>query len=291
MLWGRRMMLWHRFLFVFLLVIPLSVAQAADCRDQVLDGQYPALMRQDLATRTTLLCNLSFVEMASGVTHEPLWSAEHLTRQSVRAARHQVRQGIFHEDTRLPFADRSTLADYRRSGFDRGHMTPSGDAPTEVAQQQTFSLSNMVPQTPDLNRGLWAGVEKVVRDLATQNGEVYVVTGPAYRTEQVVTIGADKLFVPTSTWKAVYVPSARGTGVYVCKNVTTPSCDRVPVATLTRVVGIDPFPSLPADVKARLMPLPAPEPEHYHVSPRLRRQTLNVLGQFLKNWRGLFGTE
>ncbi len=50
-------------------------------------------------------------------------------------------------------------------------MTPSGDMPGEDAQQQTFSLANMVPQTPELNCGIWAGIEMSVRNLAAQEGE------------------------------------------------------------------------------------------------------------------------
>ena len=71
---------------------------------------------------------------------------------TVAAARDTVRESQFYADPRLPPADQAQLEDYRRSGFDRGHMTPSGDMPDGQAQQQSFSLANMVPQTPELNR-------------------------------------------------------------------------------------------------------------------------------------------
>src|SRR4051794_3862351 len=110
-------------------------------------GQPPALLRPQLTQRVTLLCNDEYAVAASGATLGPLWSAEHLTADMVAAARGTVRRGRFHEEDRLPPEDRSLLSDYRGSGFDRGHMTPSGDMPDLQSQQQTFSLANMVPQT------------------------------------------------------------------------------------------------------------------------------------------------
>ena len=92
-------------------------------------------------------------------------------------------------------------------------MTPSGDMPDWQAQQQSFSLANMVPQTPELNRGIWAGIETAVRDLATRQGELYVVTGPAFQSEQLQSIGPSGVLVPSATWKAVYSPQAGGTGL------------------------------------------------------------------------------
>ena len=128
-------------------------------------------------------------------------------------------------------------------------MTPSGDMPDEQAQEQTFSLANMVPQTAQLNRGIWEGVESVVRHLAEREGEIYVVTGPAFHGDSLSSIGPNGVLVPTSTWKAVFNPRAGSAGVYVCKNTDRPTCDTVSVATLTRVVGIDPFPGSPERLK------------------------------------------
>ena len=121
-------------------------------------------------------------------------------------------------------------------------MTPSGDMPDEHAHGQTFSLANMVPQTAELNRGVWEGVESAVRHLAEREGELYVVTGPGFHGDRLSSIGPDGVLVPTSTWKAVYDPRAGGAGVYVCKNTDQPTCDTVPVAALVRVVDIDPLP-------------------------------------------------
>lgn len=237
-------------------------AQSASCPGFGVGGQLPALTNPKLTPRTTLLCNEAYASLNSGLVHEPLWSAEHLTRDDIARARELGRvTDRFHADPRLPPGDGATLADYRRSGYDRGHMTPSGEAPDLTAQEETFSLANVVPQPPELNEGIWAGVEMAVRDLASREGDLYVVTGPAFH-GSTQGIGRDVL-VPTSTWKAVYDPVSKGAGVYVCKNNEQPTCAAVSVATLIRVVGVDPFPALSDDVKATMMTLPAPQASPY----------------------------
>lgn len=260
-----------------------AFGQASSCPQFFPSGQPPVLVNPSLAQRTTLLCNDAYAALASGVTHGAMWSAEHPTTASLDAARDIKRQGEFHADDQLPPADQAQLADYRRSGFDRGHMTPSGDMPDEPAQQQTFSLANMVPQTAELNRGIWEGVESAVRNLAAREGDLYLVTGPAFVGQRIQSIGPDGVLVPSSTWKAVYDPRAAGTGVYVCKNTTSPTCDIVSVATLTRSVGIDPFPGLPARMKETAMSLPEPEDSPYapghHRDRHRRREPRSLLEQ------------
>lgn len=258
----------HRLAVGLALLAPVAaLAQAPACR-QFSPGQLPALTNAKLVPRTTLLCNDGYAALASGVTHGTLWSAEHPTAASLAAARATPRQGQFHPDDRLPPTDQAQLADYRRSGYDRGHMTPSGDMADETAQQQSFSLANVVPQTAALNRGIWVGIETAVRRLAMREGELYLVTGPAFQGGQLQSIGPSGVLVPSVTWKAVYDPRAGGAGAYVCENTATPACEVVSVAALTRVVGIDPFPSLPAAVKEQAMLLPSPAKSRYAATQR-----------------------
>ena len=247
-----------------LLAAPLAAfAQPVACPGFFPGGQLPVLVNVKLAQRTTLLCNDAYAVLASGVTHGPIWSAEHLTAASVAAARQIPRQGRFHADRRLPPEDRARLDDHRNSGLDRGHLVPAGDAPTLQAQAQTFSLANVVPQTAELNRGIWEGIESAVRHLAARQGALYVVTGPAFEGEQVQSIGPDNVLVPSSTWKAVYDPRADRAGAYLCSNTTTPSCETMAVTALTGITGVDPFPALPDDVKQAAMALPRPEHSPY----------------------------
>lgn len=140
-------------LIAFLLAPAVAAAQDNACPQFFPDGTPPALANPRLAQGAMLLCNDGFAVSASSVTRGALWSAERLTRASVEAAHRIPRENRFHPDARLLPEGRAELADYARSGFDRGHMAPSGDMPDAQSQQQSFSLANMVPQAPDLNRG------------------------------------------------------------------------------------------------------------------------------------------
>jgi endonuclease G len=249
--------------FMLLSGLPVTlVAQPRSCAVLFVGGQAPALLNPKLAQRTTPLCNDAYAALASGVTRGPLWAAERLTPESLEGARATPRQGEFHAESWLPEDDQAQLQDYSRSGYDRGHMAPSGDMPNVQAQQQSFSLANVVPQTGVLNRGLWEGIESAVRRLAEQQGDLYVVTGPAFSGTRLRSLQG-RVLVPTATWKAVYDPVAHGAGVYVCRNTRRPTCATVSVAEMVRAVGIDPFPALPTSVKTVAMTLPKPEPSRY----------------------------
>jgi len=76
--------------------------------------------------------------------------------------------------------------DYTNSGYDRGHMAPNAAIAYcygTDAQIETFLMSNVCPQTPTLNRGIWAGLESTVRDWADAFEEVWVFTGPVFGSE------------------------------------------------------------------------------------------------------------
>lgn len=87
-----------------------------------------------------------------------------------------------HYLTQIPHAAPAvTPEDYRGSCFDRGHQAPSADRTSSVENNQsTFVMSNMLPQTPYLNRYLWEQLERYTRQLVSEGKTVYVITGPIY---------------------------------------------------------------------------------------------------------------
>ena len=58
----------------------------------------------------------------------------------------------------------------------------------------------MVLQAPELNRGVWAGIGMALRHLAQRQGELFIVTGPAFQGRALRTIGPDSVLVPSATW-------------------------------------------------------------------------------------------
>jgi endonuclease G, mitochondrial len=255
-------------LIALAVVLLPGIARAAGtaCPEEFAGGQAPVLLNPRLAAQTTALCFDNYAVLASGLTRTPLWSAEHLTGPAVEEARTVGRVNAFHREARLPPDARAELSDYVRSGFDRGHMAPSGDMPDARSQRQSFSLANIVPQAPRLNRGVWEGIESAVRDLALQDGELFVVTGPLFQGANLQALQG-RVLVPTETFKAVYDPGRGWAGAYVCTNTNEPACRTVSIDQLRQVSGIDVFPALPQATKAAGAPLPEPLP---HGSARRR---------------------
>ena len=111
----------------------------------------------------------------------------------------------FRPDDRLPKGwKRVTPSDYTGSGFDRGHLAPSADRSASVeGMSETFLMTNMTPQTGDLNRGPWQKLEGYLRTLVTRGSDVYIYSG-VYGDKGKL---KNKVSVPTNSWKiAVVVP-------------------------------------------------------------------------------------
>ncbi len=107
----------------------------------------------------------------------------------------------------------AALADYRGSGYDRGHMAPAGDMKWDLeAMSQSFLLSNMSPQTPSFNRGIWKKLEEQVRQWALEKDSLYIITGPVL-TRVESTIGENKVVVPTYYFKVIVDLSPPGHGM------------------------------------------------------------------------------
>jgi endonuclease G, mitochondrial len=238
-----------------------GLAKSTDCRNLFQASTPPKLTNAKLEAKTTSLCFSDFAILHSGISRTPVWVAEHLADRGVGAAKELSRpeSSAFHAETALTPADRAELNDYERSGYDRGHMAPNGDMSDAKAQEESFSLANIVPQHACNNRATWASIESAVRGLATDFGEVYVVTGPAFIGSKLKTIN-NRVLVPSHLFKAVYVPAKKQAGVYWTPNDRSRKWEPISVSKLEELTGVDPFPKLSADIKTALMPLPKPRP-------------------------------
>jgi endonuclease G len=107
----------------------------------------------------------------------------------------------------LPNGNLSTTnVDYSKSGYDRGHMVPAGDFVWDKElKDETFFYVNINPQIPSLNRGIWANLEKRIRDKVLKLSEdAYVVTGAVFNANYREQIGPNGLCVPVAYFKIVY---------------------------------------------------------------------------------------
>lgn len=184
----------------------------------------------------------------------PNWVAYELLRSELKA---QVpRRDDFRPDEDLPLDQQAGLADYRRSGFDRGHMAPAADMRWSAeAMSHSFYLTNICPQTPGLNQGDWKRLEDKIRDWAREDSAIVIVCGPLVTPDD-TTIGPHKVKVPSAFYKVVLAPYAdppRGIG-FIFENI--PGRQRRPLGSYAVTIDsvetracIDFFPVLPDEIE------------------------------------------
>lgn len=109
----------------------------------------------------------------------------------------------FEPDQSLPRGFRRiAYYDYSGSGYDRGHMVPSADRFADARlNEQTFLLTNIVPQTGDLNQHTWNKLESYSRALARRGNTIYTIAGVYGEKERL----RNKVTVPTNCWKVIVV--------------------------------------------------------------------------------------
>lgn len=248
--------------FVVLSCTAISAyAGSTHCPDEYVKGVAPEITNEAMTAKARELCYTNFGVMHSGITRTPLWSAEHLTRQNIEAAHGLKRTNSFHTELALPANERAELKDYSRSGFDRGHQTPSGDEPNAEAQNESFSLANMIPQNPNNNRHLWEGIESAVRAMTEQRGELFVITGPLFQGDNIQQLNG-RVMVPTHIFKVVYDPQANKAAAYLVENKDTNDYSTVSIAELEKMAGINLLPTMALSLKEQKLSLPVPHATH-----------------------------
>ena len=188
--------------------------------------------------------------------HElPSYVAYELTRAEVLGG--GEREDSFKEDKAVRTGS-AELSDYRGSGYDRGHMAPAADFKWSAeAMSDTFFLSNMAPQDPSFNRGIWADLEAVVRTMAYENGSVYVITGPVLTDGPYETIGKNEVSVPRRFYKVVLdytEPEIKAIGFVLPNEGSDRSLQSyaVSVDEVEEITGLDFYPRLPDEEEGRI---------------------------------------
>lgn len=134
------------------------------------------------------------------------WSAYCLTEEEL--VKNAKRSDDFRSDPEITTGS-ATPSDYKKSGYDRGHLSPAADfAFDQNAMSETFYMSNMSPQKGGLNRGIWKDLEAEVRLWAKDFGRVYVVSGPILEkpAAEYQSIGENQVAVPEFYYKVILAP-------------------------------------------------------------------------------------
>ncbi|NJB86543.1 endonuclease G [Lewinella marina] len=169
------------------------------------------------------------------------------------------RRDNFREDP-LVTTGSATDFDFRGSGYDRGHLAPFADFAWDADQaDETFYLSNISPQIPAFNQGIWRELEENVREWARHDGRLYVVTGPVTSLPPRAYIGRDnRVAIPQSYYKVVLDledPEQKGIGFVIPNEVSTHPLAHyaMSIDEVEKITGIDFFPELmPADLEATI---------------------------------------
>jgi endonuclease G, mitochondrial len=176
------------------------------------------------------------------------WVAYHLTKDKVKPG--VERTNKFIPDPSI-LSGTANNGDYAKSGYDRGHLAPAADMSWSAkTMSESFYYSNISPQVPGFNRGVWKVLEEHVRTWAVENKAVHVVTGPVL-TEGLPSIGANKISVPQFYYKVVLdidTPGIKGIGFILPNAMSSKSLDRfaVTIDSVERFTGINFFPLITA---------------------------------------------
>jgi endonuclease G, mitochondrial len=199
-----------------------------------------------------LIIHRYFVLSYSEKDEQPYWISylfekKHLENKVVE------RTNNFREDDAISTGSASP-EDYSKSGYDRGHLCPADDfASDSVAMSESFLMSNMSPQVPSFNRGVWKRLENQVRKWVEQYGKLIIVSGGVL-TDSLPKIGANEVSVPQNFYKIIFSvsePKARMIGFIIpnAKSSATLNSFAVPIDSIEAITGLDFFPTLPDSIE------------------------------------------
>lgn len=179
------------------------------------------------------------------------WVAYELTSKEAKSKKIE-RSNKFVPDPLVKGAS-ATNEDYTRSGYDRGHLAPAGDMKWSAkAMRESFYLSNICPQKPALNRGIWKELEEQSRLWATDYGALWIATGPVMA-DDMKRLGKNRVGVPKAFYKVIcYVSGNEYKAIaFILENKdykkTSLKSMAIPVDSVEKVTGIDFFPAVPDD--------------------------------------------
>jgi endonuclease G len=211
--------------------------------------ELPTFSKSDAIVRhfAYTLCYNEKYEQASWVAYQ-LTSEETIKRYN--------RTDRFLEDQQVKTGS-ATDYDYKRSGYDRGHLAPAADMGwSSTTMAESFYYSNMSPQEPSFNRGIWKKLEEQVRTWAMDYQAVYVVTGPVLKGNLSV-IGANQVAVPNYYFKVLLDTKStpkKAIG-FILKNEGSKGQlieYAVSIDSVERFTGIDFFPGLEDGLEQKL---------------------------------------
>ena len=186
---------------------------------------------------------------------QPLWVIYKLTAEELQAEPHK-RSNRFRHDPLIPQS--AYPKEYTHSGFDRGHLAPAADmAFSKQTMLDSFLMSNMSPQLPGFNRGVWKRLEELVRAIALKEKEIYVVTGAIFPpVSEAKYLPSGSITIPKAFYKVIYdlTPPQKMIGFIIPHRSSNQPLQvfAVSVDEVEKQTGLDFFSKLQDDLEERL---------------------------------------
>lgn len=254
----------------------LNFVSASPAADTIRDTLNPSIRYGVAGIRGRILDKGYFVINYCERWRIPYWSAYHLTAQHLKGTARRASR--FRPDLEVPEKARSTLDDYRGKTFDRGHLAPAGVFKrSKEAMAATFVLSNVSPQYPSTNRGIWRDLERQIRNMVRKLGEAWVVTGDAFMSKDSQAVNPttwigrgrqNRVAVPTHLFNAILTRNAKGRWYAYAflipnqptKNPIPTSKHLITVDRLEQIVAFDFFVGLDTALQNRIESVVPPWP-------------------------------
>ncbi|MDD2385757.1 MAG: DNA/RNA non-specific endonuclease [Bacteroidales bacterium] len=184
----------NRKYLIFLITLNLIFIGFVDAQKNPKSFELPKLKRSE-----EIVCHKAYCLVYSEDHEQAKWVAYVLKLEMLNGD--AKRSNKFKEDPKIKTKSANDN-DYKGSGYDRGHLAPAGDMSfSEQAMQESFYYSNISPQEPSFNRGIWKKLESEVRSYVEYLNEIYIVTGPVL-TEGLPEIGENGVAIPEEYYKA-----------------------------------------------------------------------------------------
>jgi endonuclease G, mitochondrial len=202
-----------------LLVCSVTATAKSPC-DPFVPYGYPTV-----AFKSQVLCRTSYLQIHNNTAKTGGIAYEYLTPTTVGTG-NEPRTNNFRADIEVPREFRATPKEYEGTGFDKGHIAAAGDMQEDgKSMSQSFFMSNMAPQYPKHNRGIWRGLEVLTRNyVVKQNRNLFIITGTAYLRDPSClpkgeACGDSGVWIPDAFYKVIIDKDAKDAVAFIIPNI------------------------------------------------------------------------
>ena len=211
--------------------------------------EYPAVLPNE-----KIISHTGYSFVYSEEHEQAKWIAYELTKEETNSLFERTDKFLADPMVSTGTAENS---DYANSGYDKGHLAPAADMGwSAVSMKESFYFSNMSPQLPGFNRGVWKRLEELMRSWASDYSAIYIVTGPVLKSG-LPTIGGNRVSIPLEYYKVILdytQPEIHAIG-FILPNASSSASLNTFAVSIDEVesrTGIDFFPTLPDDQETKL---------------------------------------